>query len=250
MNGIIYYILLLVLIIGILIGYLGRHRLEKTPKVIVWYGAFILPFIFLVAIWYILTIKRWESLVITDRLSFIGQVSGLAFAIGAGFLAFLQFARSANDAQGQKLKSIQQFINSVEKELTEVGWWTGLNSNTGGYKMENQAQWIQDNFRMRVNLGSKVNPLNCSFIEKANLLPGLSELENEKPGLAGLLVGYLFWCKTFNNYLLDIQQFISSHATLDFYKKTSDLTVPVETILLNLTPDEQNFADILFSKYL
>lgn len=257
MNLIYWYYLVIALLLGSLISYIFRKRIERFFKIeiIRWYPLVVLIFALVLFPTYLSAIKNPLSQ--NEKLDIIGQVAGSVFVIFVGTFALLQLAAFLNANKEQRLKSQRQFINSIRDEVNNAGWWTGLHNQTGGYKPGDEAKFRQENSVLWLNpLISEISPVECAFVQNANLLPGLDELvyeENEpKNGLTGLLTGYLLWCKKFNNYLFGIQSFISSQSTFSVsisnkYKQQAGILSQFQNF--NLTVDENNFILALAAKY-
>lgn len=257
MSIILWYYLVVAFLLGGTIAYIFRHYIQSLPKLVKWFVPGVVLFALILFKVYYINIEG--PLRQGDKLNIIGQVSALTFAVFVGFLALLQLAQFSNDKKEQKLKSQRQFINSIQDEVNNAGWWTGLHDKTGGYQPGKEAQFRQDHQALWIDpLISRVHPISCAYIKNASLLLGLSELaydkSDKKNGLTAFLAGYLLWCETFNYHILDLQRFISSQTTFcisihDKNKLAANTPDPNQLLMNSLTDEEKKFMHAVADKY-
>ncbi len=251
------YILIVIFLAGGLVFYLLRKRIEKTPSVIVLYGKFVIPFIIVFGLWYVLIFNKGESLNLNDKLNLVGDISALTFAIFVGWIAFLQFVDFRANKKETELKAKKQAIFTIREQLANVGWWTNLHLNTGGYKPQDRDNWKSSEFRTRISILHTIHPFEYSFIKNASLLSGYTDLGEDgqyNNPIPGLLAGYLQWCETFNDYLRDIKNYIlSQNINPETYLKISSPNISLEDLMIYLNKDENKeekmFFLLLMEKY-
>lgn len=152
--------------------------------------------------------------------------------------------------QKKYFENILQAIASIKHQLNFIGEWTSYKE--GGYKPENKENWKRDNFLSRIDPLHVIHPIEYSFLKNASLLPGIQDLGadiNEK------LVGFMQYCKTFNNYLFKIENLIFSrdiNKNILLHRKIAEAkqkNISIEEFMKSIDAEEQNFAETLFRLY-
>lgn len=199
------------------------------------------------------TTQNWGS-----RLDLIEMIATLLFAAVTGGLAFWQYSEYLKDKEKQKLENSKHVLQSIKPQLRDAGWWVTGNpqlykSIHDVFKLEYKPTWKIKNFLKLINPSNSVSPINYSFINNINLLPGIVNLEK----IYELVSGYVLWADQFNTKLILINKFIFSRKIeeniilidkLNKIQESNPNIVPTDVEKM-LSPEENNFTRILYSMY-
>ena len=137
-----------------------------------------------------------------------------------------------------------QTVQAIKYELINAEWYVKLKESKDfkeGYKSGFEKQWLTNNSLSWAHPFSIPNPINYTFAQNYNLLPGIGLIDGS---INKVMPGYIQWCMAYNNFLLHIRAFIFSR------NPESNITLAIKLESnLSLDPEEQKFVNALLSMY-
>lgn len=164
-------------------------------------------------------------------------------------LGVITYWQSRKKEKSESFSTKIQTIQAIKHQLRNTVWFIGLTDEyPSGYEQKNNEYWKAKKFLLYANPLTVLNPIEYSFIQNVNLLPGIAIIDED---LNILIADYIQWCGAYNNYLTQIRNFINSRGAdknvlLSFkISKTHDK----ESLKTELTDEENFFVAALFSMY-